>query len=53
MIFMYVFKLYENYANMDIDELHLINSDIKKHHDSIKTKIKKDIQFRRSIELIK
>ena len=30
MIYMNMFKLYENYANMDIDDLHLINDKLKK-----------------------
>ena len=34
-----IYKLYEN----DIDTIHLINSKIKKSHDSIKTRLKKDI----------
>ena len=41
MILMYIFKLYENYANMDIDELHLINSDIKNIMIQLKQKLKK------------
>ena len=38
MIYKDIYKLYEN----DIDKIHLINSKIKSH-DSIKTKLKKDI----------
>ena len=38
-LYMDIHKLYEK----DIDEIHLINNEIKKNHDSIKTKLKKDI----------
>ena len=39
MIYLDMCLLYEK----DIDKVHLINSEIKKNHDSLKTKLKKDI----------
>ena len=37
---MRLFKLHENYADMDIDELHLVNNEIKKFMVQLKQDLK-------------
>ena len=41
MIYMNMFKMYENYANMDIDETHLRNSELKEITIRLKKSLKK------------
>ena len=41
MIYMNMFKMYENYANMDIDETHLRNSELKEITIRLKQSLKK------------